>query len=97
MHPAASGAFPGEKPAAPPSPLASMAKGSLLPADPADAPSVLDSARTDWGWGLTPRHPPGDAERLNAQSIDPADQDRLCHRTIEERWIPWSETPSTGW
>jgi hypothetical protein len=34
---------------------------------------------------------------LNAQRIDPADQDRFGHRTIEERWIPWSETPSAGW
>jgi hypothetical protein len=50
---------------------ASMAPCPLLPAHRAAAPSVLDSARAAWGWFLAPRHRPGDAERLNARSIDP--------------------------
>lgn len=50
-------------------PGASMAPNPLLPADPAAAPSVLDSARTAWGWCLAPRHRPDAAERLNAQGF----------------------------
>lgn len=49
-------------------PRVSTTPGSLLPADPAAAPSVLDSARSAWGWGLTPRRRPVDAERLNAST-----------------------------
>jgi hypothetical protein len=59
-------------------PGASTAPNPLLPAHRAAAPSVLDSARATWGWFLAPRHRPGDAERLNAQSIDPSDRDRFC-------------------
>jgi hypothetical protein len=26
-----------------------------------------------------------------------ADRDRFRHRSIEQRWLPWSEAPSAGW
>lgn len=41
--------------------------------------------------------PPGRMRAIERAAFDPGDQDRSCHRPIEERWIPWSETPSAGW
>jgi hypothetical protein len=74
-----------------------MAPGSLLPADPAAAPSVLDSTRRARSWCLTSRHRPGSRRAFTRARVGPRDQDRFRQRRIEQRWLSWSETPSTGW
>jgi hypothetical protein len=49
------------------------------------------------GLGSDASSPTGRRRALERADSDPDDLDRFRHRTIEERWTPWSETPSTGW
>lgn len=92
--PAVSGLYPGTGSAA--GPRASMTPGPLLPADPAPAPSVLDSSRRDGAgvWRLVTTRGNG---ALTRARVTPGDQDRFRHRSIERRWFSRSETPSVGW
>jgi hypothetical protein len=51
MHSAASGVLPRRKPRATAGPAFQRCRARLLPADPADPPSVINSARTNEGLG----------------------------------------------
>jgi len=87
MRSTAGGVLPRQSRVPPPDRRFNTAEPTYCQLIPAAPRSVIDSASTNEGWVLTPRHRAARTVRRGADSW-PRDQDRFHHRTIEERWIP---------